>query len=194
MGGARSAAGGQRTEARGRGGRAAGDRRAGSPLRRAAGRRPRRGSGARSRPGRAAVGEGRSALVILYSPFLLRSRACACCRLAVRLGRTPEKPRQRRFPARREPACRSVVGSAVWELWRFSFLLVYYRSRWAFYLCVGGRVSRLGSLITINIGGGAITCVDTRALCCTSVRAPCFGVHIILLSSTHFFAHLFVCA
>lgn len=134
-----------RTEARGRGGRAAGDGRAGSPLRRAAGRRPRQGCGARSRPSRAAMGEGRSALVILYSPFLLRSRACARCRLAVRLGRTPERPRQRRFPARREPACRSVVARAVGESCRFSFLpLVYHRSRWAFGLCVDDAVSRLG--------------------------------------------------
>lgn len=135
----------RRTEARGRGGHAAGDGRAGSPLRRAAGRRPRQVSGARSCSGRAAVGEGRSALVILYSPFLLRSRACARCRLAVRLGRTPERPRQRRFPARREPAYRSVVVRAVWESWRFLFLLlVYHRSRRVFRLCVGDAVSRLG--------------------------------------------------
>lgn len=129
LGGARSAAGSRRAvsgrpEARGRGGPAAGGRRAGSPLRRAAGRRPRLGTGPRSRPGRPAVGEGRAALVILYSAFLLRSRACARRRLAVRLGRTPERPRQRRFPARREPVCRSVGVSAVWESRRFSLLFL----------------------------------------------------------------------
>lgn len=145
---------------------------------------PRRGGGGARRPGNP----------IFPVPSSLR--ACARGRLAVRLGKTPERPRQRRFPARREPVCRSVDV-------RYSLGIVtfFFSPPFLFIIALNGRfvfawVMRCRDLFCPYDkyrGGGKITCVDTGDRCCTSVLAACFGSRVIFITFDSYFCP-FVCA
>lgn len=89
LGGAHGAAGNRCEGAQPR--RARGRGRRGRGRGRAAARGPRRAASARSPPGRAAVGEGRAALVILSSPSLPGSRASAAPQAGGKAGKDSGK-------------------------------------------------------------------------------------------------------